>query len=95
MFKDTTATEAKASPLAATAKPVTEDEWNGHIRTVGGGPAHFPREPGTAGGFVPSRRRDPKIAEPHRGIGRDHAETRPNAVGCSNHHGIGGKERKH
>jgi len=27
MFKDTTATEAKASPLAATAKPVTEDEW--------------------------------------------------------------------
>jgi predicted nuclease with TOPRIM domain len=28
MFKDTTATETKASPLAATAKPVTEDEWN-------------------------------------------------------------------
>lgn len=27
MFKDTTATEAKASPLAA-AKPVTEDEMN-------------------------------------------------------------------
>ena len=28
MFKDTTATEAKASPMSAGAKPVTEDEWN-------------------------------------------------------------------
>jgi predicted nuclease with TOPRIM domain len=28
MFKDTTATEAKATTLAATAKPVTEDELN-------------------------------------------------------------------
>ena len=56
------------------------------IGPVGRSPGHFPPEPGIAGGFVPPRNRDPGIAEPQRGVGRDHAEIRPDAVARGNHH---------
>jgi hypothetical protein len=83
--------EKKHPNVKAAAKPVTEDELRGIFDRLDAALDIFRQNRELAGGFVPPRNRDPGIAEPQRGVGRDHAEIR-SAVGRGNHHGIGSEE---
>jgi len=100
MWKETSATEPpKTAASAATAKPVTEDELHAILDRLEAARDIFRQNrelrevlSRLARGFAPPRRRGPGIAEAQRGVGRDHAGIRANAVERGNQNGIGDKE---
>jgi hypothetical protein len=91
MWKDSAVTEIpKATAPAVTAKPVTEDELRTILDRLESTRDIF-RENRELRDVLSRRIRDPGIASPQRGVGRHHAEIRPDAAECGNDHGIGGK----
>src|ERR1700722_14745514 len=105
MWKETTATEPPRTTAQDAQKPVTEEELRAIFDRLDTARDVFSqnrelrevlsrRESETRGlreVLSRPRNRDPGIAEPQRGVGRDLAEIRPDAVGRGNNHGIGGK----
>lgn len=91
MWKDTTAAEPpQTTALHTTAKPVTQDDLHAILDRLDAARDIFRKNRELR--EVLSRELDPGIAEPQRGVGRDDAEIRPDAVERRNHHGAGGKE---
>jgi hypothetical protein len=91
MWKDTTAAEPpQTTAPPATAKPVTQNELHAILDRLEAARDIFRENRELR--EVLSRELDPGIAEPQRGVGRDDAEIRPDAVERGNHHRAGSKE---